>query len=70
MLRIEEHKYKRYPNSFTAKYNCEMLVYYKEFSSIVDAIAEEKRLKGGSRQQKINLINSMNPEWKDLAADW
>lgn len=65
-VRIYQHKSKWFPNSFTSKYNCNKLVYYKEFSSIVDAIAEEKRMKGGSRQDKIDLINKMNPEWKDL----
>jgi len=43
-----------------------MLVYYKCFQGIVDAIAEEKRLKGGSRKQKENLIFSLNPDWIDL----
>ncbi len=70
MKRIAEHKTKTYPNSFTAKYNCSMLVYYKEFQTILLAIAEEKRLKGGSRQQKIDLINSINQNWNDLAFDW
>jgi len=70
MQRISEHKAKVHPNSFTAKYNCFMLVYYQEFDSIELAIAEEKRLKGGNRQQKIDLIISLNPNWVDLAKDW
>jgi len=65
--RVFQHRNKEYPESFSAKYNCVMLVYYSNFSSIVDAIAEEKRIKGGSRKQKENLIDSMNPEWKDLS---
>lgn len=65
-VRVWEHKNKVHPNSFTAKYNCNKLVYYNSFSSIEEAIAEEKRLKGGGRKQKIDLINSINPEWKDL----
>ena len=60
------HKTKIYPDSFTAKYNCTMLVYYKWFDTIIEAIAEEKRIKGGSRKKKDELINSMNPEWRDL----
>jgi putative endonuclease len=64
--RVYEHRHKYYPNSFTAKYNCTKLVYYNFFDTIELAIAEEKRLKGGSRQRKIDLINAMNPEWKDL----
>ena len=70
MKRIAEHKTKVHPASFTAKYNCSMLVFYQEFDSIVAAIAEEKRLKGGNRQQKIDLINSLNPNWVDIAQDW
>ena len=64
--RVYEHRSHTIPNSFTFKYNCNKLVYYKGFMRIEEAIAEEKRLKGGSRQQKIDLINSNNPEWNDL----
>lgn len=64
--RVAQHKEKEYPNSFTAKYNCTKLVYYKWFDTIIEAIAEEKRIKGGSRKKKEILINSINPEWKDL----
>lgn len=65
-LRIRQHKEKFYPGSFSAKYNCAKLVYYKWFDTIMEAIVEEKRIKAGSRKSKIKLINSMNPEWKDL----
>ena len=64
--RVQQHKNKFYPFSFTAKYNVVYLVYYKSFSSIEEAIAEEKRIKAGNRAQKCRLINSINPEWKDL----
>lgn len=64
--RVAEHKEKINPNCFTAKYNCTKLVYYRWFDLIVEAIAEEKRIKGGSRKKKEILINSMNPEWRDL----
>jgi len=64
--RIYEHKEKIHPNSFTAKYNCYKLVYHNSFSTIEEAISEEKRIKAGSRQKKIDLINNINPEWKDL----
>ncbi|MCD6013842.1 MAG: excinuclease subunit [Flavipsychrobacter sp.] len=43
-----------------------MLVYYQSFQRIADAIGEEKRLKGGNRKQKDELIHNMNPEWIDL----
>ena len=64
--RILEHHQKKYNTSFTAKYNVNKLVYYKFYESMQQAIAEEKRIKGGSRKQKINLIESINAEWKDL----
>jgi len=64
--RVCEHRLKIHPESFTARYNCVKLVYYQRFDTIKDAILEEKRIKGGSRQQKENLINAMNPAWKDL----
>jgi putative endonuclease len=64
--RVVQHKEKLYPSSFSAKYNCIKLVYCKWFDTIIEAIAEEKRIKGGSRKKKKILINSMNPEWNDL----
>ncbi|MBK8698407.1 MAG: GIY-YIG nuclease family protein [Saprospiraceae bacterium] len=64
--RVAQHKEKYNPKSFSAKYNCVKLVYYRWFEDIRDAIAEEKRIKGGSRKKKELLINGMNPEWKDL----
>lgn len=64
--RIWQHKNKTYPPGFTSKYNCDKLVYYYFFSRIEDAIAEEKRIKGGSRLKKIKLIESINAEWRDL----
>ena len=65
-MRVQEHKTGIHPESFTAKYNVIFLVYYKSFRSIDEAILEEKRIKAGSRKQKCILINSINPEWKDL----
>ena len=65
-FRIIEHKEKHYPNSFTAKYNCNKLVYFEQFSTIEDAIGKEKQLKNWRREWKINLINSVNPLWEDL----
>lgn len=64
--RILEHKEKRYENSFSARYNLTKLVYYEQFQMIGDAIAREKQLKTGSRVNKINLIQSINPNWVDL----
>ncbi len=65
-FRIKEHKEKYHPDSFTAKNNCIKLVYFEQFSSIEEAIAREKQIKNWKRLWKINLIQSINPEWKDL----
>jgi len=64
--RVQEHKTKKYPTSFTARYNCVKLVYYQGFYSIEEAISAEKRIKAGSRKQKEALINSINTGWRDL----
>lgn len=64
--RIWEHKSKVHPGSFTVKYNCDILVYYRSFSTIEEAIAAEKAIKAGSRLSKLKLIDVMNPAWDDL----
>ena len=64
-----EHKNKLV-KGFTEKYNVTKLVYHKQFGTALEAIAEEKRIKGWIRQKKINLINNINPEWKDLSANF
>jgi len=64
--RIKEHKEHKHKGSFSDKYNCEYLVYYEVIEGITNAIKREKQLKAGSRQKKIDLIISLNPEWKDL----
>jgi len=69
MARIYEHKDKFYPNSFSAKYNCNKLVYYESFPRIEEAIVMEKRLKKWKKEWKIRLINSINPNWVDLYDD-
>ena len=64
--RIEEHKEKRFQNSFSSRYNLNKLVYYEQFQMIEDAIGREKQLKAGSRKSKLQLIESVNPNWVDL----
>ena len=64
--RIQQHKNKEDKKSFTARYNVDKLVYYEEYSDARNAIAREKQIKAGSRKKKIELIESVNPEWKDL----
>ncbi len=64
--RIFQHKNKEFKNSFTSRYNCDILVWYESFSRIEDAIAREKQLKAGNRKKKEVLIHEINPHWKDL----
>lgn len=63
--RIYEHKNKLV-DGFSKKYNLTKLVYYEVSSSITSAIEREKQIKGKSRNYKIGLIDSMNPNWNDL----
>ncbi len=69
MRRVLEHRYKLDPG-FTAKYNITKLVYFEHFSSAMEAIAREKQLKNWHREWKINLIETVNKEWKDLSSEW
>lgn len=64
--RIYEHKNKII-EGFTKKYNLTKLVYIECFNNTEDAIAAEKKIKGWLRIKKIKLIESKNPEWKDLS---
>ena len=63
--RVCEHKNESF-DGFSKKYNCKILVYFRVFENLHDAFDEEKRIKAGSRQKKIDLINSLNPNWEDL----
>ncbi|MCC6500814.1 MAG: GIY-YIG nuclease family protein [Anaerolineales bacterium] len=63
--RVYEHK-NGLGSKFVQKYNVHKLVYYEIGNDINATIAREKQIKGGSRQKKLDLINSLNPEWKDL----
>ena len=62
--RIFQHKNKEL-DGFTSKYNITKLGYYEEYNDIKNAIEREKQIKAGSRQKKIDLIESLNQEWKD-----
>ena len=64
--RIFEHK-EKVVSGFSAKYNLDLLVYYEERWSIEEAIQREKQLKAGNRKKKLSLIESINPDWKDLS---
>ena len=64
--RVYEHKQKLVPG-FTAKYNITRLVYFEVTQDVKAAITREKQIKGWLRSKKIALIESVNPEWKDLS---
>ena len=66
--RVWQHKQKLVAG-FTKRYNVHKLVYFEICESSYQAIVREKQIKDGSIQKKINLINKMNPEWKDLAEE-
>lgn len=66
--RVMEHR--KGKSDFTKKYNITKLGFFECGDDINIAITREKQIKGGSRQRKIDLINSMNPEWKDLFEEY
>lgn len=66
--RVLQHREKQVAG-FTARYNVSKLVFYEVTDDVAAAIAREKQIKAGSRQKKIDLVNSMNPEWLDLYED-
>ena len=67
--RVYEHKEKIF-KGFTAKYNITKLVYFEIFNDINSAISREKQIKGWLRKKKTDLIETTNPEWKDLSEEW
>lgn len=67
--RVYEHKNKLV-EGFTSKYNVTRLVHFEEANDVNVAIAREKQIKGWLRSKKISLIESVNPQWKDLSLDW
>jgi putative endonuclease len=67
--RAFQHKRKRY-GGFTARYNCDRLVWFQSFSEISEAIQREKELKGWTRAKKVALVEATNPTWEDLSAPW
>ncbi len=65
--RIDEHRARLHPKSFAAKYHCDRLVHFEDFTDVQQAIAREKELKGWRRDKKLHLIERYNAEWLDLA---
>lgn len=67
--RAYEHRHGLIPG-FTSKYKIHRLVYFEEFEHADSAIAREKQLKGWARKRKIALVESVNPKWEELSAEW
>ena len=68
--RVKEHKLKIYQNSFTARYNCDKLIYFEKWKNGFEATKREKQLKKWKRDWKVNLIQDMNPTWMDISLNW
>jgi len=68
--RVKEHKLKIDPKSFTAKYNCDKLIYFEEFENGGTASVREGQYKKWKRNWKLELIEEMNPSWSDLSLNW
>jgi putative endonuclease len=66
--RVLEHKSKMI-KGFTSRYNLTQLVYCETTPYVYNALTREKQLKGWVRKKKVELIKSMNPEWKDLSQE-
>ena len=67
--RLHEHR-NGLVDGFTKKYNVHKLVYFEETSYMRSALEREKQLKGWTRAKKNALIQTLNPEWKDLSQNW
>ena len=67
--RVYEHREHLDPDSFTSQYDVHKLVYFEQTNDVKAAIEREKQLKGWRRSKKNALIETMNPEWKDLYPD-
>lgn len=67
--RVYQHKNKLI-EGFTKKYNITQLVYFASSDDVTAAIAREKQIKGMLRSKKIELIKTLNPDWKDLSESW
>jgi putative endonuclease len=66
LQRLVQHRKGLLPG-FTRRYHVHRLVHFEMFGEMEQAILREKQLKNWRRQWKINLVNEVNPEWKDLA---
>ncbi|MCI0329548.1 MAG: GIY-YIG nuclease family protein [candidate division Zixibacteria bacterium] len=67
--RVYEHKQKQVPG-FTKKYKITKLIYFESSPDVMAAINREKEIKDWRRAKKIALVNTLNPAWEDLSAEW
>jgi len=67
--RLHEHRDHVAPG-FTQKYRVDTLVYYEETHDLLAALEREKQIKKWRREKKDALVASMNPQWRDLGADF
>ena len=67
--RVRDHKNGTH-EGFSKRYQLSQLVYFEAFDDVNNAIRREKQLKSGSRRKKLQLIESMNPDWADLSEEW
>jgi putative endonuclease len=68
--RIWQHRTGLSPIGFAARHHTTHLVYCESTHDVRAAIRREKQIKGWTRQRKLELIETLNPEWNDLAAGW
>lgn len=68
--RLDEHRRTTCDGSFTDRYNIRRLVYVEDYDDVDDAITREKQVKKWRREKKVALIESQNPEWRDLSEGW
>ena len=69
LRRVYEHKKKLTPG-FTSTYNIAWLVYYETVGDVYSALSREKQVKAWRREKKLALVETMNPDWKDLSTEW
>lgn len=67
--RVQEHK-RGEGGKFSRKYKLKKLVYFEIYDDVRVAIAREKQIKAGSRMRKLELIESINPEWQDMTLNF
>ena len=67
--RVFQHKWREHAG-FTARYNCDRLVWFERYQDVNLAIGREKQLKGWLRRRKVALIEASNDAWIDLSRDW